>query len=348
VSRPQLPVNHPRPTPSTPAIVHPAFRKKGKGISKKKHNQNQHAHRRPSRQTNIILDIKRQLPSDRTPLVHLSDGTCDHTDDPEAMAQIIKKFWGRIWSKRKFQGSAIRARDIDNYLSFYEKSCPSAPEFTPVIPSVAEIQDGLQHTNDSAHGVDGVPFSVYRCLSDITAPLLREMLVFISEGKLPPSDFNCGRLFVLPKDGSSVVDRTRPITVNNADNRIIAKITTNQISPGLNEMIDPSQCGFIPGRNGSTHILSLNTFFYDAIKNTNPAYILLLDTAKAFDSIDHDYLFKLMEKINMPTWVLNVIKGLFHDVFVFPALNGPNSVSIPIQRGVKQGCPLSPLLFALV
>ena len=263
------------------------------------------------------------------------------------MAQIIKKRWGRIWSKRSYQGSSTRAQQIEDYLAFYEKSFPSDPEFAPTIPSVADIQDGLKSTNDSAHGVDGIPFSVYRCLSDITAPLLREMLVFISEGKLPPSDFNCGRLFILPKDGSSVVDRTRPITVNNAENRIIAKITVNQISPGLNQMLDPSQCGFIPGRNGTTHILSLNTFFYDAIKNTNPAYILLLDTAKAFDSIDHDYLFRLLAKINLPPWVLNTIRSLFHDVSVFPALSSPTSVSIQIDRGVKQGCPLSPILFAI-
>jgi ribonuclease HI len=101
------------------------------------------------------------------------------------------------------------------------------------------------------------------------------------------------------------------------------------------------------GRNGDNHILDLNNFYYDAIRYRNPAFILLLDTKKAFDTIDHDYLFALIDKINMPTWIQNTITALFHDVNVFPVLDGPPTVSIQIHRGVKQGCPLSPLLFAL-
>jgi ribonuclease HI len=266
------------------------------------------------------------------------------------MARIIRNFWGQIWSKRNLKGKRARKqrlRDINTYLSFYNKTFPTSSDFNPSIPNVAEIEEGLKETNDSAHGIDGIPFSVYRCLSDIAAPLLREILLFISSGKLPPSDFNNGRLFIIPKDGSSTVDRTRPITVNNADNRIIAKLTTIALTPGLDHMLDSAQQGFIPGRSGDNHILDLNKFYYDAIRNRNPAFILLLDTAKAFDSIDHDFLFALINKINMPPWINNTITALFHDVNVFPVLDGPPTVSIQIHRGVKQGCPLSPLLFAL-
>ena len=49
----------------------------------------------------------------------------------------------------------------------------------------------------------------------------------------------------------------------------------------------------------------------------------------------------------MPTWVLNLVHGLLHEVLVAPHFGGPLEVWIAIGRGVKQGCPLSPLLFVI-
>ena len=69
---------------------------------------------------------------------------------------------------------------------------------------------------------------------------------------------------------------------------------------------------------------------------------------KAFDSIDHDFIFKVLEKIGMPHWVINTIKGLMHDIRVFTTLKNPEKKAIFIKRGVKQGCPLSPYLFTIV
>ena len=75
-------------------------------------------------------------------------------------------------------------------------------------------------------------------------------------------------------------------------------------------------------------------------------FILFLDTKKAFDSIHHDFIHCTLAKIGMPLWVILAIRGLMFNVKVkwVGDLAGP---SIKIERGVKQGCPLSPLLFAI-
>ena len=64
------------------------------------------------------------------------------------------------------------------------------------------------------------------------------------------------------------------------------------------------------------------------VGNCDPDFILLFDTTKVFDTIDHDYLFPLMDKIHMSEWIINIITVLFHDVNVFPILDGPPIVSI--------------------
>ena len=85
--------------------------------------------------------------------------------------------------------------------------------------------------------------------------------------------------------------------------------------------------------------------FYDTKKVT---YALLLDIMKAFDSIDHGFLTAVLKKIRMPDWVIKAINALMDDVKVTPVCGKGLGGWIKILRGVKQGCPLSPILFIIV
>ena len=72
-----------------------------------------------------------------------------------------------------------------------------------------------------------------------------------------------------------------------------------------------------------------------------------MDTAKAFDSIDHDFIHVAVERAGLPEWFSNVIRCLLHACKVRPSIRGAPDIWIDIARGVKQGCPLSPLLFVI-
>ena len=121
----------------------------------------------------------------------------------------------------------------------------------------------------------------------------------------------------------------------------------DSIMPALDAIIDSRQKGFVRGRRGEDNISELTDMFYNNLNKHKQHYFLFIDTAKAFDSLDHDYLFAVLEKIGMPSWVTNIIRGLMTDVRVCPLLKGRIRITIPINRGVKQGCPLSPLLFVI-
>ena len=144
-------------------------------------------------------------------------------------------------------------------------------------------------------------------------------------------------LFLIPKDDSLLIDNTRPISVTNADNRIITKV--------LARVLHAMQKGFIPGRVGLDHIREINQRYYSALDRKHQYYILFLDTRKAFDSIHHDFIHATLRKLRVPQWICNAIAGLMAHVAVLPVFSRAHA--IPIKRGVKQGCPLSPLLFAI-
>lgn len=95
------------------------------------------------------------------------------------------------------------------------------------------------------------------------------------------------------------------------------------------------------------HILDINKKYYSALSREEQLFLLFVDTRKAFDSIHHEYLFQLLEVMEFPGWVVTAIRALLSDVFVSPVLANDASLRIAVLRGVKQGCPLSPLLFIL-
>jgi len=136
---------------------------------------------------------------------------------------------------------------------------------------------------------------------------------------------------------------TRPLGVNNTDNRIMARVIVNMIAPAAENFVDSEQEAFVPGRDIERHVRAINERFYSAKKAKGKRAILFLDNIKAFDSIDHLFLLKLLEKIGFPPWLVRLVKGLLHEASVDPTFNQKGDFSIRILRGVKQGCPLSPL-----
>ena len=86
--------------------------------------------------------------------------------------------------------------------------------------------------------------------------------------------------------------------------------------------------------------------YYSKWSANEDYFVLLTDNAKAFDSIHHDYVLKVLAKQKFPPWFIETVQSLFSEVVVSSTL-APRS-AIPIGRGVKQGCPLSPTLFVLI
>ena len=164
----------------------------------------------------------------------------------------------------------------------------------------------------------------------------------------PPPDFNGGLLYLIPKKGLGTVEDTRPIVVSNTDNRIVATIFNRLIIDALSDIIDTDQKGFIPGRSMKDHLNYFNENFYKALEEGNSYDLLLYDFEKAFDSCSHDTIFRLLEHVGLPANVVSAISLFFHQAFALTTFRGAPPARIDFSRGIKQGCPLSPLLFVLL
>ena len=305
------------------------------------HDDYRVAPRRP--RSNAIQALKHSLPSCRRGLTSISPSEMGTpTSDPKEMGRIIKAEWGPTWCKRLNQPSDPFAHPL---IRDYHKEVPL--EFQPAVPDVEDMLAVIEDSNNSSPGPDGVPFAIYRNVAVLAAPILQAVAEALADGHAPPKNYNLGKLFLIPKTASPWARAMRPISVTNADNRLVAKAFARAIGPALNAILHPAQKGFIPGRLGTEHIHDLNKRFYGALEKGDPYHLLFVDVKKAFDSIDHSFILHTIERAGLPNWLQNVVRGFLHKAAVYPIVAGNTNCLIPVTRGVKQGCPLSPLLFVL-
>ena len=76
--------------------------------------------------------------------------------------------------------------------------------------------------------------------------------------------------------------------------------------------------------------------------------IISIDAEKAFDKIQHPFMMKTLQKMDIEATYLNIIKAIYDKPTANIILNGEKLKVFPLRSGTSQGCPLLPLLFDIV
>jgi len=158
-----------------------------------------------------------------------------------------------------------------------------------------------------------------------------------------------GLLHLLYKDDKRLPKNWRPICLLNTDYKLASKVITKCLKLVMSSIVHQDQTCGVVGRSifSSLHLIRDTV---DVIDKTDETGILVtLDQEKAFDHIDHEFLMRTLAKFGFgPSfcrWVfLSSITMSFLTSFVMVLF----LLQVFLQRGVRQGCPLSPLLYGLV
>lgn len=116
-----------------------------------------------------------------------------------------------------------------------------------------------------------------------------------------------------------------------------------------NNTLHPSQIGFVPGNRTSDHIFSLRTLIDKYVLNTTKGKLFgcFVDFRKAFDSIWHPGLLSKLLKYNIDGQFYNLISNIYSKTECSVKINNQRTDYFKYNRGVRQGCVLSPMLFNL-
>lgn len=139
----------------------------------------------------------------------------------------------------------------------------------------------------------------------------------------------------------------RPITILNAEYKIMTTVLMLKLIKVAPSAIDMSQAGFLPGRSIHNQI-DLMKRMIDLCQATDQnGMIIALDQEKAYDKIQHDYLWKVLERFGLPALFIATVKTLYTNAETRVIVNGEISKPFKVRRGVRQGDPLSCLLFII-
>ena len=158
-----------------------------------------------------------------------------------------------------------------------------------------------------------------------------------------------GIISLSPKDENDlmVLSNWRPITLLNVDYKILARAIAKRIEPKLPKLIHSDQTGSVKGRYIGQNVRLLNDLIEFTESNKVSGLLLFIDFEKAFVTLEWPFIHHTLRFFNFGPNIQKWISVLYRDV-ESGAINGGYMTNyFRVSRGVRQGCPLSPLLFIL-
>lgn len=140
----------------------------------------------------------------------------------------------------------------------------------------------------------------------------------------------------------------RQIILIGRESSILGEILAVRLNKVITNLIQPNQVGFIRSRCSSENTRRLINIMWTSENTPSPATAQSLEVKKAFDGVDWLYLFPTLEAFGFGRIIITWVKLLYTNPKASVTTNKIISKSFELQRGTRQGCPLSPLFFALI
>ena len=230
--------------------------------------------------------------------------------------------------------------------------------------SYDDVLDSLRiAANGKAAGIDGLPYEFWKTLHNrYRAPTasspekgvnvalaLHSVFSDVSaHGVLAGTGFAKGWLCPLyKKHDRANIANYRPITLLNTDYKLYTKLLALKLARIAPKLIHPDQAGFVPGRRIYDQVKLAKLMIDYAEATEECGVIVALDQEKAYDRIDHAYLWRTLNAFGLPTSFIAAVQSLYSSAETVVIINGEISSPFQVTRGVRQGDPLSCLLFDL-
>ncbi|WCJ39165.1 DNAse I-like superfamily protein [Euphorbia peplus] len=264
--------------------------------------------------------------------------------------------------------STISAHIIEFYSALFSNPIDRQPDLSRVqeiIPSLVSNDDNnmlVQCPTDSeicvsvssmngssAPGPDGFTGVFYQTFWDIVGPDVCNMVRWFFHHGVISTGLNSNLMVLLPKvEGAMNIEQYRPIVMSNFSFKIISKILADRLAIVAAKIVSENQFGFIKGRSIHQCIAIASEGVNSLSKKCYGGHLAMkIDIQKAFDTLDWNFLLQVMESfgfsLKFRDWILYILSSARISIMTSNGTEGYFSCS----REVRQGDPLSPLLFGI-
>ena len=222
-----------------------------------------------------------------------------------------------------------------------------------------EMKSLLSKMPNTAPGPDGIPYPFWKRLiklldglQDGASPprtfwgVFSDLTTDIARRGSSRGGFKDANISLFYKKGDpTLVSNYRPISSMNTDCKMYTNLVNARLAPWAVSKLHPDQKGFVPGRLMNEHTRLASEVAHLCDVTETPGFIVGLDQAKAYDRVDQRWLLKVLKAFGLPADLLLLISDLTSGCKSRVRINSGYSPYLELKRGVRQGDPLSCLLF---
>ena len=266
-------------------------------------------------------------------------------DDLPSILNLCKSFYENLFSYENIDVASMSLflKDLPKLSESRRDSCEGHITFDECLNAIKAMK------NFKTPGSDGLPKEFYAKFFYLFGKDFVNMINLCYEFEcLTPSQRRCIITLLCKKfDLKRFLSFWRPISLLNCDYKIAAKVLANRLKVVAPSIVHPDQTCAIIGRSISSNCHLLRNIIDFCNEKNVPCCLINLDQSKAFDRVSHKFLFATLEAFGFGPSFIKWIKLLYNKCDSSVIVNGTFTDSFSVGKGIRQGCPLSSLLYVL-
>jgi len=280
---------------------------------------------------------------ERKQMLHLKlpDGTL--TTNPKEMRNHAKNFYSDLFKARHCDINCMEdlLRDLPKITDDQRQLLEADIHLDEISEAVKKLSNGR------SPGIDGLPSEFCKQFWTILKDDILDVFRLSQRKNEIPTSCRRAVLSLLPKkDDPGLLKNWRPVALLCTDYKILAKCLANRLKHFLEYVINDFQTYCVP----KITIMD-NLYLVRDVTNLanagNEDLGLSIDQEKAFDKVDHFYLFETLKAFGFGENFISWIKLLYTGASALLKVGGGLSYPVFVNRGIRQGCPLSGQLYSL-
>ncbi|KAJ3614342.1 hypothetical protein NHX12_017916 [Muraenolepis orangiensis] len=275
----------------------------------------------------------------------LLSGTGQEITEPSQIRRRAVSFYSTLYASEYEEGETLSEGFWDGLPQVSEEA--NSQLEGPL--TIQELQTALQGMQGRrAPGIDGLSVEFYKAYWDVLSnDLLDVFNESLASGSMPVS---CRRAVItlLPKKGNlQDIKNWRPVSLLCVDYKLLSKALATRLGRAVEQVIHRDQTYCVPGRSMVDNVHLIRDVLEVSSSLDINTGLISLDQEKAFDRVEHSFLWKVMGKFGFSAGFIAKIMVLYNNIESVLKFNGSLCAPFRVCRGVRQGCALSGMLYAL-